>query len=99
MDRSDAFQGRVASREQIQLQISFPQHQEWYDLFADWWSYGFSSWRERNGDESVLNFLCELGPREYAMTDGTGQELSDRWEEALMIKERVQAIWRKLSQT
>ena len=34
LDRSIAFQGRIASREQIQLQISFEQHQEWYDLFA-----------------------------------------------------------------
>ena len=95
LHRSHAFQGRVASREQIQLQISFPHHQEWYDLFAKWWTDGFTSWRERNGDEAVLNFLCELGPREYAMTDRHGQELSDRWEEALMIKARVEEIWKK----
>lgn len=93
LDRSDAFQGRIASREQIQLQISFPQHQEWYDLFARWWAYGFASWRERNGTDAVLNFLCELGPKEYAMTNHQGQELSDRWEEALMIKARVEGIW------
>ncbi len=93
LDQSSAFQGRVASREQIQLQISFPHHKDWYDLFAQWWAYGFSSWRARHDQDAVCNFLCELGPREYAMTDANGNEMSDRWEEALMIKKRVEEIW------
>ena len=96
LDRSASFQGRVASREQIQLQISFQHHREWYDQFADWWSYGFRSWKQRNPDDAILNFLCELGPREYAMTDADGEELSDRWEEALQIRDRVQGIWSRL---
>lgn len=93
LDRSASFQGRVASREQIQLQISFAHHREWFDCFAEWWDYGFRSWRRRNPAEATLNFLCELGPREYAMTGADGEELSDRWQEALMIRERVQQIW------
>ena len=93
LDRSNSFQGRVASREQIQLQISFPHHSEWYDQFADWWRYGFRSWRRRHEPDAVLNFLCELGPREYAMTGADGEELSDRWQEALMIRDRVRGIW------
>ena len=96
LDRSIAFQGRIASREQIQLQISFEHHQEWYDLFASWWRYGFLSWRNRAGANDQLNFLCELGPREYAITGADGYELSDRWEEALMIRQRVQQIWNSL---
>ena len=93
LDRSVSIQGRVASREQIQLQISFAQHREWYDLFAAWWEYGFKSWQKRHHQDAVLNFLCELGPREYAMTGADGLELSDRWQEALMIKQRVEKIW------
>ena len=96
LDRSNSFQGRIASREQIQLQISFPQHREWYDLFADWWAYGFRAWKQRYDEAAVLNFLCELGPREYAMTGADGEELSDRWEEALMIKHRVRQIWEEI---
>lgn len=94
--RSHSFQGRVASREQIQLQIGFAQHREWYDLFAAWWRYGFAHWRQRMPADARLNFLCELGPREYAMTDANGCELSDRWQEALLIKARVIDIWRCL---
>jgi hypothetical protein len=93
LDRSNAFQGRIASREQIQLQVSFEHHREWYDLFAQWWQYGFESWRARAGANDRLNFLCELGPKEYAITGADGYELSDRWQEALMIKQRVREIW------
>ena len=96
LDRSIAFQGRVASREQIQIQTSFDHHREWYDLFADWWRYGFESWRTRADTNDRLNFLCELGPREYAITGADGYELSDRWQEALMIKQRVRDIWDSL---
>jgi hypothetical protein len=97
LDRSVAFQGRVASREQIQLQVSFAHHQEWFDLFAGWWAYGFKSWQNRAAETATLNFLCELGPKEYAMTGSDGYELSDRWQEALMIKQRVQSIWSQLN--
>ena len=41
LKRSACFQGRVASREQIQVQLSFPQHQKWFDVFAGWWEEGF----------------------------------------------------------
>lgn len=98
LERSEAFQGRVASREQVQVQISFPQHQKWFDQFAKWWTDGLRSWRQRAPDDAVVNFLCELGPPEYAITGADGFELSDRWEEALMIKQRVETIWEELSQ-
>jgi hypothetical protein len=96
LDRSMSLQGRVASREQIQLQVSFAHHREWFDQFADWWAYGFRSWKHRNPDDAVLNFLCELGPREYAITGADGEELSDRWQEALIIRDRVRQIWADL---
>ncbi len=96
LDHSVAFQGRVASREQIQIQISFAHHQEWFELFLGWWETGFRSWRKRAAEDATLNFLCELGPKEYAITGPDGYEQSDRWEEALVIKDRVRAIWARL---
>lgn len=90
--RSDSFQGRVASRQQIQLQLDFPQHQKWVDLFKTWWREGLASWRDRNPTGDCI-FVCELGPPEYAMTDANGVEMSNRWEEAQMIKRWVQDIW------
>ena len=92
LDRADSFQGRVASRQQIQLQLDFPQHQKWVELFKGWWREGFERWLAQNQDGDCV-FLCELGPPEYAMTDRNGVELSDRWQEALVIKSWIEAIW------
>ena len=93
LERSDCFQGRVANREQIQVQIEFPQHREWVEQFKSWWAEGIHMWRKRNGDSATLIFLCELGPPPYAMTDAVQAELSDRWQEALQIKAWVEEIW------
>ena len=93
IDNCWGFHGRVASREQIQVQISFPQHKDWVDLFMKWWEYGFRSWRRRAPKDATLTFLCELGPREYAMTGSDGYELSDRWQETLAMKEMVRTLW------
>lgn len=98
LERSDCFQGRVANREQVQVQVGFPQHREWVDQFRRWWEEGMRLWRARNPDDAELVFLCELGPRPYAITDGAQRELSDRWEEALAIRGWVEDIWRRLGE-
>lgn len=90
--RCDSFQGRVASRQQVQVQIDFPQHHKWVELFQGFWRDGFADWRARN-ETGDLVFLCELGPPEYAMTGPDGREMSNRWQEALAIKAMVEEIW------
>jgi hypothetical protein len=96
LDRAVAFQGRVASREQIQVQLDFPQQQGWVGKFKQWWEDGIRKWRAREGAGATLNFLVELGPPPYAMTDKSGWELSDRWQEALIIKGWIEGMWRRL---
>ena len=98
LERSDCFQGRVAGREQVQVQIEFPQHREWVDIFRGWWRDGMQRWRQRNDDDATLRFLCELGPPPYAITDGKQDELSDRWQEALTIRGWVQDTWASLDE-
>ena len=93
LERADSFQGRVAGREQIQLQLNFPQHQKWVDQFRQWWKEGITSWKKRNSSDARMIFLTELGPPEYAITGADGFELSDRWEESLQIKAWVEDIW------
>jgi hypothetical protein len=93
LDRSDCFQGRIASREQVQVPINFTQHQQWVEIFKGWWKYGMHEWRRRNPDDATLVFLCELGPPPYAITDRDQRELSDRWEESLQIRDWVREIW------
>jgi hypothetical protein len=96
LNRSDCFQGRIANREQVQIQISFPQHQEWVEIFKGWWREGMREWRKRNDDDATLIFLCELGPPPYAITDGDQNELSDRWQESLQIRDWARTIWTEL---
>ena len=96
LERSDCFQGRIANREQIQVQIDFPQHRDWVEQFRAWWQEGIGMWRQRNDEDATLIFLCELGPPPYAMTDANQAELSDRWQEALKIRGWIEEIWRGL---
>ncbi len=100
LDRAESFQGRIASNQQIQLPLGFPQHKPWLDLFLDWWETGFRLWRRHRADRPgrVLNFLCELGPTDYAITDAQGWELSDRWADALVLRDHARAIWARLEQ-
>ncbi|MEC8515084.1 MAG: sugar phosphate isomerase/epimerase [Pseudomonadota bacterium] len=98
IERSDSFQGRVASRQQIQLQLDFPQHAKWVDLFRGWWRDGLASWRSRNESGDCI-FLCELGPPEYAMTGPDGREMSNRWEEALVIRQWIMQMWDEMETT
>jgi hypothetical protein len=92
LERSDSFQGRIATRSQIQVQVGFPQHRLWLETFLGWWRQGFSSWQVRAPQRDLV-FLCELGPPNYAITDALGDELSDRWEEALLLRRMACEIW------
>lgn len=96
LERSDCFQGRIATREQVQVPIDFPQHQEWVGIFRGWWRDGMRLWRNRNTCDENLVFLCELGPPPYAITDADQNELSDRWSESLVIRDWALAIWAEL---
>ena len=96
LHRADAFQGRVASAQQIQLQLEFPQHQQWVVQFLDWWEAGFKLWRKRSSENDTLIFQTELAPPEYAMTGPDGMEMSDRWQESLIMKSWVEDIWARL---
>ena len=95
IDNCWAFHGRVASREQVQIEISFPHHQEWLDIFLDWWQYGFASGRRRASPDDSLAFVCELGPKPYAITGRDGNDTTDRWEEALLMREHVRKVWER----
>lgn len=93
-----ALHGRVASREQVQVEISFPHHKQWLDLFLGWWEYGFKSWRKRAASDATLAFICELGPRPYAIVGADGHELSDRWQDTLLLRQHVRHLWAQIDE-
>ncbi|EJC76724.1 hypothetical protein Rleg10DRAFT_5409 [Rhizobium leguminosarum bv. trifolii WSM2012] len=93
LQNAHAFHGRVASCEQVQIEISFPHHRPWVDLFLQWWEYGFRHWRSRAADDAELIFTCELGPKPYAITGRDGNDSTDRWAEALALRQMVHELW------
>ncbi|HWJ35733.1 MAG TPA: hypothetical protein VNR70_10730 [Steroidobacteraceae bacterium] len=99
LERSDSFQGRVAARGQIQLPLGFAQNAKWVELFRSWWREGFTAWQaQHRTDDETLVFLCELGPPDYAITAADGQELSDRWAEALTLSRWARELWREVTE-
>lgn len=99
IDNCWAFHGRVASREQVQIEISFEPHRMWVDLFLEWWRYGFASWQRHAGEHDSLAFVCELGPKPYAIIGRDGNDTTDRWAESLMMRDRVRALWTEVTES
>lgn len=93
-----AFHGRVASREQVQIEISFAHHRPWVELFLEWWSYGFRDWRSRAACNAELVFTCELGPKPYAITGRDGNDTTDRWAEARQLRQMALDLWSATAQ-
>lgn len=97
LDNAWGIHGRIASREQIQVSLGFPQHKDLVSLFMGWWEYGIRSWKRRAAPDATLTFLCELGPAPYAITGPDGKELSDRWQDALVMKDMIRSLWDRIA--
>jgi|GEM_PF-3819114 len=65
----------------------------WVDLFLQWWAYGFRHWRSCAADDAKLVFTCELGPKPYAITGRDGNDQTDRWTEALALRQMMLELW------
>ena len=90
--RCSAWHGRISFGQQIQNDIGdgsgeLPQQ------FKKLWTMGMSAWLAKAQPGDVLPFTCELGPAPYPVTDLAGREISDRWEQSLVIKRLAEEAW------
>jgi hypothetical protein len=97
LHNSQAFHGRVASSQQIQLEIGWACHQPWVEQFMSWWAWGFDDWLQRASPCDSLTFTCELGPAPYAICGPDGQDRSDRWQDAQFMRQLIRDLWMQVS--
>ena len=50
-------------------------------------------WRQAAQPGDVFVFEPELGPPPYSQTDLQGRQISDRWQQSLLLAELGRRIW------
>jgi hypothetical protein len=93
LGRCEALHLRIAGPNQVQVAIDAPQHAVWRAQFEAWWSAAMTAWLARAPASGSFAVLCELGPPPYAITDGQGRELSDRWVEAQGLRDLARRLF------
>ncbi len=88
--------GRISNGEQIQVDVGDGtdlSEGTSAGLFFELWRECFASWKKRAQPGDVLPFSSELGPPRYAITTLDGKEISDRWEQSLVMRSIAQKAW------
>lgn len=90
--RCGNWHGRIGFGEQVQNDIGDGTG-EMAQQFKELWTRGFRAWLKEAGPGDVLPFCAELGPPGYSITDLAGREISDRWQQSLVIKRLAEEAW------
>ncbi|MNV97097.1 hypothetical protein D3C71_1921810 [compost metagenome] len=93
LQRTSVIHARISSGEQIQVSVGYSD--AILTRFEKWWTQAMSYWLQGAKPGDVLPFVCELGPAPYAIKGADGRELSDRWEQALLLKSIAEACWKR----
>jgi hypothetical protein len=95
--RSTSVHARVSNGEQIQVDIGDGRG-ALVAVYVNWWTSAYRQWLAQAASGEFFPFVCELGPRPYAIAapQGTslpaGAELSDRRAQALVFKRIAEEI-------
>ena len=88
--------GRISNGEQVQVDVGSGDdlgEGTPAGLFFELWRECFASWKKRAKPGDIVPFTPELGPPRYAITTPEGMEISDRWEQSLVIRSIAQKAW------
>lgn len=85
LERISHLHGRISDGEAAQVDVGDGSGQT-PQFFVKLWSIAMTHWLKGAGPGDVFPFTSELGPPRYALTLPNGQEYSDRWEQALVMK-------------
>lgn len=92
LDRSDSFQCRISNGEQVQVDVgdgSSKLAQKWVEL----WAEILRRWLKRAQPGDLFPVTSELGPPNYSIVDPKGVEISDRWQQSLVMKRLTEQAW------
>jgi hypothetical protein len=92
LERVSSIHGRISNGEAVQVDVGdgtgrLPQ------VYIDLWARGMRAWLQGARPGDVLPFASELGPPAYAIVDPSGREISDRWEQSLVMKRLAEQAW------
>ncbi|MHB8654445.1 MAG: sugar phosphate isomerase/epimerase family protein [Terriglobia bacterium] len=92
LDRIETMQTRITNGEQVQVDVGAGGGK----LARNWvalWAEGLRRWRSRAQSGDWFPFATELGPPPYSILDLEGKEISDRWEQSLVMKRLIAEAW------
>ncbi|MPZ17793.1 MAG: sugar phosphate isomerase/epimerase [Luteitalea sp.] len=91
--RTAMLDGRVSNGEQVQIDIGSGGDTPHAKRFAALWKQAMIAWLQSAVPGDLFIFRVELGPPDYAIRDLSGREISDRWAQALVIRDLAERLW------
>jgi sugar phosphate isomerase/epimerase len=98
LERTSHVHGRVSDGEAIQVDVGEGETQS-AQFFVELWSIAMRHWLRGAGPGDVFVFASELGPPRYSIALPDGSEISDRWQQSLVMKQLAQRAWDKATDT
>ncbi|HEX8550397.1 MAG TPA: TIM barrel protein [Abditibacteriaceae bacterium] len=92
LQRVSHLHGRISNGEAVQVDVGDGSGQT-AQFFVQLWARAMKHWRAGAQPGDVLQFSSELGPPRYAITLPDGREFSDRWQQALVMKQLAEQAW------
>ena len=92
LERVSHIHGRISNGEQVQVDCGEGE-KPWARFFVKLWTLAMRNWLAGAVPGDILPFCSELGPPRYAITAPDGREISDRWEQGLVMKQLAEEAW------
>ena len=93
LERTSHLHGRISNGEQVQVDVGDGTNAT-AQFFVRLWATAMTHWLRDAEPGDVLPFASELGPPRYAITTPDGKEISDRWEQSLVMKRLAEQAWK-----
>jgi hypothetical protein len=96
LPRTSCIHARISNGQQVQADVGPDANEAQADRFFKWWETGIGHWLGQAGPGDILPIVVELGPPPYALTRTLSRyadtEITDRWQQSLAIKRRLESI-------